>query len=123
MLICMHLYLNFGDSSFLSPIKILRQSLNLQRRRHTAGGISRRKPAIYAGVELLKLDLGEIGELRDTVDGGGVQRLVLRRSEHVLGENPQTAQVLLSCGVAPPVILHENLELLLRAQKLVVPDF
>jgi len=38
----MHLYLNFGDSSFLSPIKILRQSLNLQRRRHTAGGISRR---------------------------------------------------------------------------------
>ncbi|KAF7820180.1 Cysteine proteinase 15A [Senna tora] len=94
---------------------------NLQRRRFTSGGESiGSRPALDAGVKPLELLRRQIRERRDAVDGGGVQRLVLRGSDQVLGENPEAVQILLSARILLPVSFREDLELLLGAEKMLI---
>ena len=118
------LHLDAGDGALVAPVEAGGQPGHLLLRRRRGGRrATHHEPldvpagagahAREAGLELLPR---EVGEGRDPVARGRVQRLVRRRAGQVGREHAQPTRVLLGPGVPPPVPPHERRELRLREQ-------
>jgi len=112
------LILYAGDGSMVAPIKIAREVAGRQNRSLLSiGGKTKR---LQAQKLAAKFRRSEIGELRDAVDGGGVQLLVRLRSEQVVLEDAEAVVVLLLRSVGPAKLGLEGGKVVLGVEQVLL---
>jgi len=112
------LILDAGNGSVVAPIEIAREVAGRQDR--SLLSISGKTKRLQAQKLAAELRRSEIGELRDAVDGGGVQLLVRLRSEQVVLEDAEAVVVLLLRSVGPAKLCLEGGKVVLGVEQVLL---
>lgn len=103
----------------ISPVEIGREIGSRKLRRLLRVGRKLQLLLVKPQVAPLELGRGEVGELGDAVNGGGVEQLVALGPAQVSLEDGESVIVLLLSGVRLPVLAFEQGEMVVGVQELV----
>lgn len=114
-----NLILNRTNGSVLSPVEVSGEIASRELRRLLRVGRQLQPLLMQPQVVLLELLRGEVGELGDAVDGGGIDQLVALGAAQVSLEDGESVIVLLLGGVRLAVLGLEQGEVVVGVQELV----